>query len=133
VRYVAGMFDGYTESGSSANLTVGSRTLQDIEERAQAKLTHTMAFGPSEFLLTSVHVGVLGIERVGDTTVNTVLLGANLPFITPGKSSVGGVLGGAGLEWHTREGVSFFGAGEYLAMSDSSSTWTAKGGIRVGF
>jgi outer membrane autotransporter protein len=133
VRYVAGMFDGYTESSSSANLTVGSRTLQDIEERAQAKLTHTTAFGPSEFLLTSVHVGVLGIERVGDTTINTVLLGANLPFITPGKSSVGGVLGGAGLEWHTREGVSFFGAGEYLAMSDSSSTWTAKGGIRVGF
>ena len=133
VRYVAGFFDGYTESGTTAPLTVGNRTIQDFEERGQVKLTHTTTFGGGDQLLTSVHVGALGLERVGDTTVNTVLLGANLPFVTPGKNTVGGVLGGGGLEWRTREGVSFFGAAEAIGFSDSSTVYDARGGIRVAF
>lgn len=132
LRYVAGAFDSYTESGSTANLTVGSRTVQDIEERGELKLTHASVFG-RDLLLTSVHVGVLGIERVGDTTVDAVLLGAGTPFLTPGKADVAGWLAGTGFEWRTREGISFFGAGEYLAMSDASTAWLAKGGMRVGF
>jgi len=133
VRYVAGMFDGYTESGTTAPLTVSSRTIQDIEERGQVKLTRTTLFGGGDALLTSVHVGVLGLERVGDTTVSTVLLGANLPFVTPGKSTVAGVLGGGGLEWRTHGGVSFFGAAEAIGFSDSSTVYDARGGIRVAF
>ena len=133
VRYVAGMFDGYTESGTTAPLTVSSRTIQDLEERGQLKLTRTTVFGGGDQLLTSVHVGALGLERVGDTTVNTVLLGASLPFVTPGKSTVAGVLGGGGLEWRTRSGVSFFGAAEAIGFSDSSTVYDARGGIRGAF
>jgi len=132
LRYVAGFFGGYTESGSSANLTVASRTIQDIEERGEVKLTRVTPVGP-DLLLTSVHVGAIGVERMGDTTVNTVLLGASLPFVTPGRSSVAGVVGGGGLEWRTREGVSFFGAAEAIGFSDQSTVWSARGGIRVAF
>jgi len=53
--------------------------------------------------------------------------------MTPGRNSVAAWLAGAGFEWRTAERVSFFGAGEYVAMSDASTTWTAKGGVRVGF
>jgi hypothetical protein len=133
LRYVAGAFGGYTETGSTANLTVASRTIQDFEQRGELKLTHTTAFTPKDALLTSVNVGVLGIERLGDTTVNTVLLGQGLPFVTPGKNSVAGVFGGFGVEWRTRSGVSFFGAAEYTAMSDQANTIVGRGGIRVAF
>jgi outer membrane autotransporter protein len=133
VRYVAGSFGGYTESGSTANLTVASRTIQDFEQRGELKLTHTTAFTPKDALLTSVNAGVLGIERVGDTTINTVLLGQGLPFVTPGKNSVGGAFAGLGIEWRTRSGVSLFGAAEYTAMSDQANLVTARGGIKVGF
>ncbi len=132
VRYVAGFFGGYTETGTTAPLTVASRTIQDFEERGELKLTRAAPVGP-DLLLTSVHVGVLGLERAGDTTVNTTLLGINLPFVTPGKSTVGGLVGGGGFEWRTREGISFFGAGEAIAYSDASTVWNAKGGVRLAF
>jgi hypothetical protein len=70
-----------------------------------------------------------GIERLGDTTVNTVLLGANLPFVTTGRNTVAGRVGG--LEWRTREGISFFGAAEAIRMSDQSTVVSARGGIRA--
>jgi hypothetical protein len=133
LRYVAGWFDGYTESGSTANLTVGSRTIQDFEQRGELKFTHTTTVSPREVLLTSVNVGVLGIERLGNTTINTVLLGQGLPFVTPGKNTVAGAFGGLGMEWRTRSGVSFFGAAEYITMTDQSSVVVGRGGIKVAF
>jgi hypothetical protein len=98
--------------------------------RGELKLTRATPVGP-DLLLTSVHVGAIGLERTGDTTVNAVLLGANLPFVTPGKNDVAGVLGGGGIEWRTREGVSMFGAAEAIGFSDQSTVWSARGGIRV--
>jgi hypothetical protein len=131
-RYVAGFFGGYTESGTTAPLTVASRTTQDLEERGELTLTRATPLGP-DLLLTSVHFGAIGIERVGDNTVNTVVLGAGLPFVTPGKNDVAGVVGGAGFEWRTREGVSFFADGEAIGFSDQSTVWSARGGVRVAF
>jgi uncharacterized protein with beta-barrel porin domain len=132
VRYVAGFFGGYTEVGTTAPLTVASRTIGDFEERGELELTRTTPVGP-DLLVASLHVGVLGIERMGDTTVNTVLLGASLPFVTPGRHNVTGVVGGGGLEWRTREGISFFGAAEAIGMSDQSTVIDGRGGIRVAF
>jgi uncharacterized protein with beta-barrel porin domain len=132
VRYVAGFFGGYTEIGTTAPLTVASRTIQDVEERGELKLTHATPLG-GDLLLTSVHAGAIGLEREGDTTVEATLLGINLPFVTPGKSTVAGVVGGAGFEWRTREGISFFGAGEAIGFSDQGTLWSARGGVRVAF
>ena len=113
-------------------LTVASRTIQDLEERGELKLTRAMPTGP-DLLLTSLHVGVVGLERAGDTTVNTVLLGANLPFVTPGQNDVAGIVGGGGFEWRTREGISFFGDAEAIGFSDQSTVWSARGGMRMAF
>ena len=133
VRYVAASFAGYTETGSSANLTVNSRTLQNVEERGDLTLTHTTTFANADRLRTSVYAGVLGLQRVGDATVNTILLGQSLAFATLGKSDVGGVYAGAGMDWFLDRRISLFAAAEYTAMSDASTTVTAKGGMRFAF
>ena len=133
LRYVAAEFGGYTETGSSANLTVNSRTLQNTEERGDLTLTHTTTFANADRLRTSVYAGVLGLQRVGDATVNTILLGQSLAFATPGKSNVGGVYAGAGMDWFLDRRISLFASAEYTAMSDASTTVTAKGGMRIAF
>jgi outer membrane autotransporter protein len=132
VRYVGGELDGYSESGSMQNLTVGRRAINDLEERAEVELStvHPLAGGTMKAL---VNFGAIGLERLGNPTVNTVLLAQSLSFTTPGeRNAVGGVLG-AGLEYWPMPNVSVFLAGEGTAMSDKSASFAGKGGARVSF
>lgn len=132
LRYLAANYDGFTETGSTANLAAGDRTLQNAEERADLTLTHTMLSDVGRFQ-AGVTAGVLGQQRAGSGNVNAILLGQALAFATPGKSSVGGGYAGLSLDWRTRSGVSLFAAAEYTAMSDSSNTVTGRAGLRYGF
>ena len=130
VRYVAAQFDGYTETGSSANLTVGDRNMQAFEERAEITLANTHAFNNGSRLGIRVTGGVLAQQRTGDASVNIALVGQNFIAATPDKQNVFGVYGGAGLDWQF-ERMTLFAAGEVTGMNDNVTTFTGKGGVRM--
>jgi outer membrane autotransporter protein len=132
LRYLYASFDGYTESGSTANLTVGSRSVQDFEERGELKFTRTQAFGTTAAIATSIYGGVLAVQRIGDSTVDAALLGQAIPFATPGDDNVWGGYGGVGLAWRA-ERITVFGAAEYTALSDDSAIVSGRAGLRVAF
>jgi len=132
VRYLYGAFDGYTETGTTAPLTIGGQTVSTLEERGELKLTRGVSFTPQDQLSTAIFGGVLGTQRLGGATVNAALLGQAIPFATPGNADVWGCFGGLGVEWRTRN-TTIFSAAEYLALSDNSTVVSGRAGLRVGF
>jgi outer membrane autotransporter protein len=132
VRYLHVAFDGYTESGTTAPLTVGSRSADDFEERGELKLSRAQAFASGAILTTDLFGGVIADERAGDETIDATLLGQAIPFATPGDDDVWGGLIGGGLEW--RQGrTALYAQADYLAFSDQSSVVEGEAGLRVSF
>jgi hypothetical protein len=133
LRYVKGSFSGYSETGSAQNLTVASRTVQNIEERIELGLSRIEALRSHGLMNTTFTFGLLGLQRLGDATVNTTLIGQNLAFATPGKDSVGGFYAGVGMGYWPTERIGVFLAVEGTHMSDKSVTGIAKSSVRMTF
>lgn len=131
LRYVAAHFDGYTENGSTANLTVGDRNVQGLEERAEISLARTSLVGDTR-LTVRASGGALAQQRTGDSAVNVILLGQNFVAATPEKASVTGLFGGGGIEWQFGS-IALFASGEAVSMSDATRSYAGKGGLRVGW
>ena len=128
LRYVGGQLDGYSETGSMQNLSVGSRSINDLEERGEVELSTV-----SGVFKGSATIGIIGLERLGNPNINTVLLGQNLAFVTPGQASAFGGVFGMRMEYRVMPNASLFVAGEASAMSDKSDSFAATGGARVSF
>jgi outer membrane autotransporter protein len=133
VRYVGGTLDGYTETGSAQGLTVGSRDLSDIEERLGVEVSSTrpVGYAPGWIKLTA-ELDAVGLQRLGDNTINAVLLAQNIAFTTPGKSQAFGGAASAIVEWKPVHNVSLYLSAEGMVMDDHSYSVVGKGGVRVG-
>jgi Autotransporter beta-domain len=133
VRYVGGVLDGFSETGSAQNLTVGQQAINDVEERLEVEFSKIMPVSFGGTFTFREYVGAIGLERLGNTNINTVLLGQNLSFVTPGAPAAVGIVAGGGLQYHPTPSVSLFVAGEATVMSDNSASGAVTGGARVAF
>ena len=133
LRYVGASLDGFSEGIAGQGLSVGRRAINDLEERLEVEFRTAIPVAFGGALKSTLNVGAIGLERLGNPNIDTVLLGQNLSFVTPGRAdAVGGVLG-AGLEYRPMANVGVFVRGEGTAMSDKSHSIAAIGGARVSF
>jgi Autotransporter beta-domain len=132
LRYVAGWFDGYSETGSAQNLTVNARTVQDLEGKLELALATTQPFGAAQLGL-QLKGGVIGLTRLGDRTIDVNLIGQGLSFTTPGRDSAVGVFSGVQFDCKIKQNVNAFVSLEGQALSDSSFVASARGGVEIRF
>ena len=81
----------------------------------------------------SLEFSGVGLQRLGDNTINTVLLAQNLAFAAPGRREAYGGVVNAGLDWRPKSNLSFFVSAEGMATNDAAWSAVGKGGVRVGF
>jgi outer membrane autotransporter protein len=133
LRYLGASLDGFSESVAAQNLTVSRRAINDLEERAEVELSTVAPVPFGGTMKSTLNVGAIGLERLGNPTINTVLLSQSLSFTTPGqRNAFGGVLG-LGLQYRPLPNVKLFVSGEGTAMNDRSDSWAATGGAQVSF
>ena len=132
VRYLAGRFDGYNETGSAQNLSVGERKVENFEERFELALTlyEPMSAG---VIKTTATLGGIAQQRVGDRTIDTVLIGQDLAFATPGQNSTFGGYAGLAFDYRLSSNANIFGGVEATVMDDRSTIGTARGGVSLRF
>ncbi|WP_198164439.1 autotransporter family protein [Rhodoplanes sp. Z2-YC6860] len=133
VRYVGGSLDAFTETGSAQNLSIGRRSLSDIEERLGVEVAGVVPALISGTIKGSVELSGVGLQRLGDTTINGTLLTQNIAFTTPGKSEAYGGALNVGVDWRSKDNISVYASAEGTAMNDRSRSAAGKGGIRIGF
>src|SRR5579872_2805691 len=132
VRYIAGWFDGFSEAGSAQSLIVNSRTVQDLEARLEMALSTTQPFGPG-LISTQIKGGIVGLTRLGNTNIDTILIGQNLSFAAPGRDNAVGLLTGFGVDYRFAPNANAFVNFEGIAMTDSGLVGSARGGVEIKF
>ncbi len=133
LRYLVGWFDGYAEAGSAQNLSVGSREVQNLEERLELALARLDPLGGQRWLKTTVTAGALASQRLGGSSVDAVLIGQNIHFATPGDDRTFGFYTGAAFDYRLSPTTNLFAAAEGTLMSDKTAAIIARGGIAVSF
>lgn len=129
LRYVGARFDGYSESGSSANLGVAGRVMQAFEERAELAYAKARLLGDGQLTLR-VSAGALAQQLAGGSTLNLVLLGQDLVAAAPGRGSLAGLYAGAGVDWQFGR-VAVSASSEATAMNDGTRSIGGKGGLHI--
>ncbi len=112
IRYVGMRLDGYSESGSAANLTADDRTIHTLSTRAKLSFLSEMQIEGGRTLRQEGYIGLAGRFNLGGDQASIQLLGSSIDFDYGGEDSNLGLivgfnatLGGREGEWQIMAGL----------------------------
>lgn len=125
LRYSFMYFDGYTETGSSANLTLAGHSAHIFDARLQlaVPLAETIEF----------RLGIDGRISVGNSGIDATLLGQSLSFDAGGGASSGSVFVGADFARKLSDSATIFASTEIAVGTAVRFKADAQAGIKVSF
>ncbi|MET3614686.1 outer membrane autotransporter protein [Rhizobium aquaticum] len=133
LRYTGSFLDGYTETGSTQNVTYGKSVSQQFEERAEFRVRK--AFVDQRGLPGNVYVQVAAIaaQRVGPAGFSANLAGNSFTVGSGfARSKVGGSVG-LGFNYKLTQQLDLFGSVDATAFTDKSYSLAARAGLKVAF
>lgn len=126
--------DGYTETGSSANATIASRTIHQFQGRAQlATRFDWTADNDVEFIFMP-YTGIEGRLASGDVDqVTGSITGTTTTFNPGGEKDVGAIFSGLNLNAKISETATFESRAEAKIDSQSQFAFTTSWGVKLKF
>ncbi len=126
--YSVGWYAGYTESGTtSANLTLGARTVQALTGRAQLELARQTGWGE-----VNMRAG-LQMRQTSQATVQGSVGGSDFRFSAVGSNNVNGGYVGLGVRQALREQLSLVADVEYGQLSGKETQVSARATLQYVF
>lgn len=117
----SGLFlDGYSETGSSNNLTVANRNIHQLNARAEVSWIKEISAPDGRKSKLIPFLGLEGSTGVGGDDTNISFLGKTTTFNPNGNNSVGSVFAGAKFSYEISDKTSVFG--RFEASYDTSDT-----------
>jgi len=130
--YVGGSVAGYTETGSSMNLTVGSQTIGAFDSRIGLAGRLAMASIETGDISLQAKAGIFAQANFGSSTVPVTVLGQTTNASTTSGSGYG-VYAGTGLEADLTEHVGINAGIDASLRSDGLVAGAAKAGVQGTF
>ena len=133
LRY-AGLFqEGYSETGSSSNLTVDNRDVHILDARTQIAVPMSLKSDEHGMLSTELRAGVDARTSLGSDRVDAVLIGQNISFDPGGEDNVLSAFAAAAFAMAFTNALSITGSLEGGYGTDDTARATARLGARVDF
>lgn len=133
LRYVAAFYDGYSEKGSSQDLSYDSRTTESIEGRLQVELGYRYLMPNERFVRFGLSGAVLDSYDLRGSGFQARLSGSEFTFTDSADRNVfGGSLGGS-FDVEVSRRVNIYGSFEASRFSDDSSSYVGRLGLKSVF
>lgn len=130
----SGMFlEGYTESGSSSNLTVGARNIHQLNARGEISWLKYDASIAGHLINYAPYVGLEGRYNVGSNAATVGMLGNTATFDVGGSRSLARAFIGTKFDKAISETSQVFGRFEASHDTSNSAQFNAQIGFSVKF
>ena len=132
-RYTHGSFDGYSETGSSQNLTYGARSTDALQAALEMKITKRRQLADGRQASFSLTGTVLDTYNFGDSNLNASLQGTAFTVSTSQKRNVVGGKLGISTQFSFNPQTIIFAGANAGAYSDNSWDYSANVGFKAEF
>lgn len=133
LRYTGTIYESYTETGSSQNISYDSQQAHALEERLQLDLTRRYALASGQRLALTFSGAVLDTQNLGDRALSASLGGTGFEINENVDRNVYGASLGVSFDYQFRKNMSIYGGLEGRAFSGEAYDAGARLGVKYAF
>ncbi|MCM5557445.1 autotransporter domain-containing protein [Pleomorphomonas sp. JP5] len=132
-RYTGAFYDGYSESGSSQNVTYDARQSHTLDGRLQVELKRKLRLPSGLPAAVIATASVSDTQALGSSTTRASLLNNEFSVSSSADRNVAGASLGLGFDAMLSERTSVYGSVDGTVYTDDSMAMSGRLGLRVAF
>ena len=133
VRYTHGFFEGYSEHGSSQNITYDDRSTDAVQAAFEVKLTKQHEFTDGQKASISFVGTMLNTYNLSDSDINASLQGTDFTISTADERNVFGGKLGINTELMINSRMALFAGANAGVYTNSTWDYSGNAGLKIKF